>query len=678
DSAAPTLTWTVDQLDDGESVTLTFQAEVQPTGERQNTAEITAADQTDPDDTNNSDSATLGYEPEADLSVTKDDGRTLVVAGDTVVYTIVVTNHGPNDVTAAQVTDAKPASITSWTWECDSLTGGASGCDGVTDSTADFSDTVDLPANGSITYKVTAHIAASASGTLENTVEVALPAGSDIVDPTPDNNQATDIDTLAAASKRLVDTNQDFTTGNEVAIGEIVTYEATLNIPVGQVQNLTLTDIMAQGLAFVTCESITASGPLTSTAGTLDSICANPAVSAEPAGSAAAEDQGRKVVWDFGTVTNATGDEVTLTVRYQAVVLDSAGNITGTSLANQAEWAWDDGRVQASAAAVNVIEPDLNITKTANPTVVLPDEPVTFTLAVGHTSASQIDAYDVVVTDPLPAGMEYVNGSLQVVSGPTPTRMDYDPATRTIQVTWDAFALGDAAQIQFQVTLNANSATQTTNEAAVAWTSLPGDVSQPQSPYNTLSTERRYDPNSPVDIYRAAATADLQMVLPETGFAPGRVTAIPPQKVAYAATEMVLEIPRLGVSVPIVGIPRTDDGWDLTWLWNRAGWLEGTAFPTWAGNTAITAHVYLPNGQPGPFVHLGRLMWGDRIVIRAYGQQYIYEVRRVRLVAPDDLSVLRHEEHDWLTLITCRDYDPRHDTYRQRLVVQAVLVEVRP
>jgi len=595
-----------------------------------------------------------------------------------VVYTIVVTNHGPNDVTAAQVTDAKPASITSWTWECDSLTGGASGCDGVTDSTADFSDTVDLPANGSITYKVTAHIAASASGTLENTVEVALPAGSDIVDPTPDNNQATDIDTLAAASKRLVDTNQDFTTGNEVAIGEIVTYEATLNIPVGQVQNLTLTDIMAQGLAFVTCESITASGPLTSTAGTLDSICANPAVSAEPAGSAAAEDQGRKVVWDFGTVTNATGDEVTLTVRYQAVVLDSAGNITGTSLANQAEWAWDDGRVQASAAAVNVIEPDLNITKTANPTVVLPDEPVTFTLAVGHTSASQIDAYDVVVTDPLPAGMEYVNGSLQVVSGPTPTRMDYDPATRTIQVTWDAFALGDAAQIQFQVTLNANSATQTTNEAAVAWTSLPGDVSQPQSPYNTLSTERRYDPNSPVDIYRAAATADLQMVLPETGFAPGRVTAIPPQKVAYAATEMVLEIPRLGVSVPIVGIPRTDDGWDLTWLWNRAGWLEGTAFPTWAGNTAITAHVYLPNGQPGPFVHLGRLMWGDRIVIRAYGQQYIYEVRRVRLVAPDDLSVLRHEEHDWLTLITCRDYDPRHDTYRQRLVVQAVLIEVRP
>lgn len=55
---------------------------------------------------------------------------------------------------------------------------------------------------------------------------------------------------------------------------------------------------------------------------------------------------------------------------------------------------------------------------------------------------------------------------------------------------------------------------------------------------------------------------------------------------------------------------------------------------------------------------------------------HVYEVRQVRRVSPNDLSVLRHEEYDWLTLITCEGYDPVNDRYRHRLVVRALLVEV--
>ncbi|MCP4139183.1 MAG: hypothetical protein GY755_02640 [Chloroflexi bacterium] len=81
--------------------------------------------------------------------------------------------------------------------------------------------------------------------------------------------------------------------------------------------------------------------------------------------------------------------------------------------------------------------------------------------------------------------------------------------------------------------------------------------------------------------------------LPKTGFRHGRVTRLPKQPTAkaYTDTAMMLEIPKLNVSMPIVGVPQSADGWDVTWLGNSAGYLAGSAFPTWAGNTVITGHV---------------------------------------------------------------------------------------
>jgi LPXTG-site transpeptidase (sortase) family protein len=139
-----------------------------------------------------------------------------------------------------------------------------------------------------------------------------------------------------------------------------------------------------------------------------------------------------------------------------------------------------------------------------------------------------------------------------------------------------------------------------------------------------------------------------------------------------------LEIPKLDVDIPIVGIPKTEDGWDVTWLWDDAGYLNGTAFPTWEGNTAITGHVTLPSGLPGPFAGLGKLSWGDEIVINFFGMRYVYSVREVRWVRPVDMSPLGHEELDWVTLITCSGFNGRTDTYLFRTVVRAVLVKVEP
>lgn len=173
----------------------------------------------------------------------------------------------------------------------------------------------------------------------------------------------------------------------------------------------------------------------------------------------------------------------------------------------------------------------------------------------------------------------------------------------------------------------------------------------------------------------------LAIYLPDTGFAPDVITdlpAQPPESEYQGLGGIWMEIPKLDVMEMVVGVPPAQQGWDLTWLGSNIGWLQGTAFPTWPGNTALTAHSYTANGLPGPFQGLEKLRWGDRISIYAYGQKYTYEVRSVSFVYPDNTHHLtKHEEYDWITLVTCYGYDDLADSYRWRVVARAVLVEVQ-
>jgi len=167
-------------------------------------------------------------------------------------------------------------------------------------------------------------------------------------------------------------------------------------------------------------------------------------------------------------------------------------------------------------------------------------------------------------------------------------------------------------------------------------------------------------------------------LIPVTGFPAGVVTDmtnVPYER--YLATENVtVEIPSLGVKIPIVGVPKENGTWNVAWLENEAGWLEGSAFPSWNGNSVLTSHVYLSSGLPGPFVNLDKLKYGDQIVIHAYGQKYTFAVQTNTVVAPTDTSMMKHEEKPWLTLVTCKDYDEKTNTYINRLLVRAALVRV--
>ena len=87
-------------------------------------------------------------------------------------YTILVTNNGPSDVTAATVTDTMPSDISSDNWSR-TTNGGATGS-GSDTGTGSISDTVNMPSRSTITYSITATVSSSPAGsTLDNTAYVA-------------------------------------------------------------------------------------------------------------------------------------------------------------------------------------------------------------------------------------------------------------------------------------------------------------------------------------------------------------------------------------------------------------------------------------------------------------------------------------------------------------------------
>src|SRR5262245_52530314 len=199
------------------SVTYTVSAAVDAgaSGSLSNTATVSApGGVTDPAPGNNSTTDTDTLLPQADLAVTKTDGVTSAVAGGSVTYTITASNAGPSDASGATVADALPADL-SGAWTCV----GAGGATCTASGSGDINDTVNLPAGGSVTYTVSAGVAASAAGSLSNTATVGVPVG--VPDPASGNNSATDTDTLLS----LADLAMTKTDGVTSAVaGGSVTY----------------------------------------------------------------------------------------------------------------------------------------------------------------------------------------------------------------------------------------------------------------------------------------------------------------------------------------------------------------------------------------------------------------------------------------------------------------------
>jgi LPXTG-site transpeptidase (sortase) family protein len=602
------------------------------------------------------------------IAISKTPATQTVTSGSNVSFTLTVTN--PGDVTLGSVVITDPT--------CDTLTG----------PTGDDNHNSILETTETWTYTCTVN------NVTANFANIANVHGTPPIGPDVTHEDTADVIVIGPSglTKTLVADSLLATVNPNATIGEILTYAVTVTVPAGATMpNAVLTDILDHGLAFVNCESITPSAATVTTdisgvpSSNFSPVCSTPVISAY--GSADPSDEGRQMVLNFGNVANSDPvNDRTLVIRYRVVVLNIASVVEGVDLQNRAQWDWSGNTLAVDGPVVNVVEPGMSLSKTSDATILLPGGTITYTLTVGYVGAGS-PVYDAVLVDHVPAGLVYVPGSFTFVSGQHPVLTD--STAPTLRANWAIFQnTGAPTLLRYQVTLGSiPNGTSVTNTASLAWTSLPGNVSTPQSPYNTYSTERFYDPGSSVNVYGTSSSAVIVVggggggVIPVTGFAPGRTTMLPVQPAADAYNslgDLWLEIPKLNVKISIIGIPVKNSTWDVTWLSNQAGYLQGTAFPTWNGNSVITAHIYLADGTPGPFVALKSLAWGDEIIIHAFGQRYVYQVRDNQRVKPDDATVFRHEEKPWVTLVTCQGYDEAKGTYLYRTAIRAVLMRVEP
>ena len=309
-------------------------------------------------------------------------------------------------------------------------------------------------------------------------------------------------------------------------------------------------------------------------------------------------------------------------------------------------------------------------------------------------NGSNIVALNAAVSDPIPVGDTYVAGSLSCTGASTLTttatcayEIPSIPYPRG-RVVWtgtigpdfgasDADSADNELYITFKVTVN--SGVNLVQNIASLDADLNGDGSTTgpgEQNVATAGASWTRPPNPPTPTPTPSFPG---FIIPNTGFAPGRVAVLPAQTSFYAEMgDLWLEIPDLGVKMPIVGVPQVNGKWDVSWLGNDAGWLNGSAYPTWNGNSVLTGHVTDASGNPGPFARLNTLIWGDDIIIHASEVQNVYEVRSILQVGPGTTSgMMKHEVLPWVTLVTCRGFDITSDSYLYRILVRAVLVEVK-
>ena len=112
-----------------------------------------------------------------------------------------------------------------------------------------------------------------------------------------------------------------------------------------------------------------------------------------------------------------------------------------------------------------------------------------------------------------------------------------------------------------------------------------------------------------------------------------------------------ISIPKINQELPVYH--GTSDGV----LSVSVGHLEGSSLPVGGESThcVVSAHRGLPTAVL--FTHLDRLEAGDTFTFTVLDRTLVYEVDQIRIVDPDDTSLLQIAEgQDQCTLLTCTPY----------------------
>ncbi len=376
----------------------------------------------------------------------------------------------------------------------------------------------------------------------------------------------------------------------------------------------------------------------------------------------------------------AAASSCTLTLRVTMII---NGNLTNVIAANAlTTLAGITNPDPAEATLTNL--PGASISKSFSPNQVRAGDASRLTFTIRNTGSVALTGMG--FRDDLPGDLPV---GLEIADSPAPVNecggsLTTVPGTQRIELSDGVLGLNSSCTITVSVTGRiAGSFTNTIEPNSM--TSNEGATNQNATSDTLIVTDGSSgggddddgggSPNEP----NPTTPGVSGFIIPVTGFSPNVVTALDKRsRPSYQSTSIRIEIPVIKLSATVAGVGINKGGWDVSWLQDQVGWLNGTAFPTRKGNSVLTAHVVNADGNPGTFARLKHLGVGEFIYIYTAGYRYIYMVESNQLVDPDAVSVFRHEDQAFLTLITCEQYDENLDSYLQRVAVRAKLVDTRP
>jgi uncharacterized repeat protein (TIGR01451 family) len=453
--------WTVGSINNGGTASLIITGVLATPGAKTNTAQITAADQLDPDSDPNTntpgedDQASVTVSPEQiDLSLSKTVNNATPNVGQEVVFTVSVTNAGPSPATNVTVRDTLPNGVALVSAV---PTGGSfNTATGVwTIPTLAVGQTLNLP----LTVRV------NSPGMITNTAEV-IGADQDDVNSEPNNNNPDEND---QASVSLITPTADLSLTKEVNnaapnVDEQVTFTITVNNegpnPASGVEVL---DLLPAGLSFVSA---------TTTAGQYN---------------------GDTGIWTIGAV----GVGATPTLSLFARVNSDAPSINTARVLKSDQFDPDStpGNSAASEddqASVTVDPPtiDLSLTKTIDNSRPNVGDEVLYTVTLSNASGFDM-ATGIVVRDSLPDGVTYLSDS--------PASGSYSEGTG--QWTVPMLAAGSSTSLLLRGRVNGAGATTNTAEVIDQ-----DQFDRDSEPNNNAPTE-----DDQASVAFALASADLSL-----------------------------------------------------------------------------------------------------------------------------------------------------------------------
>ncbi|WP_051947236.1 gliding motility-associated C-terminal domain-containing protein [Muricauda sp. MAR_2010_75] len=374
--------WDVGTLANGSTTSLSILANVNPSGDYTNIAEITGHDQFDSDSTPNNnvsgeddqDEVVVIPDPVVDISVTKTVDDLIPNVGDQAIFTVTINNDGPSDATNLVVTDVLASGYR--LVSANTTTG--------TYNSVNGSWTIGSLASGaSETLTITADILSS--GNYANTAELTGLTETD-TDSTPGNNSETEDDQQTVTPvplpisdlllRKSVDNLSPF-------VGEVVIFSINLtNLGPSNVTGVQVMDLLPSGYTYVSNSR---------TAGTY-----NPTTGIWELNNVIPD--GVTETLNIVATVNPTGDYFNVT----EVVASS--NDDPNSIPNNNNVFEND---QDSAGTIPIPAADITLSKTVDNEFPDVSDNVTFTLTLTNEGPS--DAFALMVEDVLPSGYAYVS-----------------------------------------------------------------------------------------------------------------------------------------------------------------------------------------------------------------------------------------------------------------------------